>query len=381
MFRAVLAVLVAAAVLPAAPASAAADREVVPCSRGLVALTFDDGPLDTVTPQLVRLLTRLQVPATFFMVGNRVEAHPELVRMVDRAGFAIGNHTWEHADLTSQKRAEAREALAATQQALVDAGVRPTDLARPPYGAVNDRVRRVLAAEGLVPVLWTVDSSDWTGLTPKQIQRNVVRAVRPHRTNVVLQHDGVTNSPATLKALPGEIAELRERGYCFAALDAEGDPTPPVPRATVRAEHARLAEGDRVRLSVRLDRPTTRATRVPTPAGPVRIPAGEREGRTWFRAPQDRVDERVETLGVVKVIDDDPAPVVSVGEPEVTTSPFVTTARVTVRLDRASDRDVPVVVRTRVGPVDVVVPARERQATRTLVAEVRWPLVRIPQTF
>jgi peptidoglycan/xylan/chitin deacetylase (PgdA/CDA1 family) len=96
--RILLAMLVAAAVL-AAPGPAAADepQRAVPCSRGLVALTFDDGPLDPSGPRLVRLLARLEVPATFFMVGNRVAAHPELVRLVDRAGFAIGNHTREHA--------------------------------------------------------------------------------------------------------------------------------------------------------------------------------------------------------------------------------------------------------------------------------------------
>src|SRR4051795_6357258 len=152
MLRAFLVALVAAALLPASPAAAKPHREVVPCSRGLVALTFDDGPLDTVTPQMVRLLTRLRVPATFFMVGNRVAAHPELVRLVDRAGFAIGNHTWAHTDLTTETPAQAREALASTQRALLDAGVQPTDRARPPYGAVNDRVRRLMAREDLVPV-------------------------------------------------------------------------------------------------------------------------------------------------------------------------------------------------------------------------------------
>lgn len=420
MLRALLVALAATLLVPT-PADAKPRTPVEPCSRGLVALTFDDGPLASVTPQMVRLLTRLEVPATFFMVGNRVAADPELVRLVDRAGFAIGNHTWEHADLTSQTRAEARQALADTQQALLDTGVQPTDLARPPYGAVDDRVRRAMASEGLVPVLWTVDSRDWTGLTPKQIERSVVAAVRPHRTNVVLQHDGVTNSPATLKALPGEIATLRERGYCFADLDAAGNPTPPVPRTSVRADHQRIAEGDRVRLTVRLDRPTTRATRVPTPAGIVRVPAGELVGRTWFRAPQDPVDEAVERIAlgpraVLRVLDDDPAPVVTVEDTTVTASPLLpTTATITVRLDRPRDRDLPVVVRTPLGAVDVVVPARERVGTGTLtapvgktrlragettatltvrppeqtwleaaraaVAEVRWPLIRLPRTF
>ena len=367
-----LVALVAALLLPA-PASAAPVR---PCSRGLVALTFDDGPLSTVTPRMVRLLSRLDVPATFFMVGNRVAAHPELVRLVDRAGFAIGNHTWAHTDLTTQTPAAARHALVTTRRALLDAGVTPTDLARPPYGAIDDRARRVMSSLGLVPVLWTIDSRDWTGLTPRQITRRVVSAVRPPRTNVVLQHDGVTSSPATLKALPGEIRTLEKRGYCFASLDADGNPTPPVPVPTVVADRDRVAEGDRVRLTVRLDRPTTRVTPVRTAGGTVRIPAGRRVGHTWFRAPQDRTDELPEDVDVfegtvVRVLDDDPHPVVSLSAGSVTASPLVRApARVVVHLDRQSDRRVSVVVRSDLGPVRVTVPAFSRHATGTLTVPV-----------
>ena len=127
--------------------------------------------------------------------------------------------------------------MRSTHRAMIVAGLHPTRLARPPYGAVDDRVRGVLAGLGLIPVLWTIDSRDWTGLSPQQIEAGIGSAVRPHRTNVVLQHDGVTNSPATLRALPDEIAGLRRRGYCFAALDAAGEPTPPVPVAGVAADH------------------------------------------------------------------------------------------------------------------------------------------------
>ena len=371
--RFLLVALVAALLLPAPSAAAAPVR---PCSRGLVALTFDDGPLDTVTPRVVRLLQRHEVPATFFMVGNRVAAHPELVRLVDRAGFAIGNHTWEHTDLTTQSPAEARRALVSTRRALLDAGVTPTDLARPPYGAIDDRVRRVLASLGLVPTLWTIDSRDWTGLSARQIARGVVRAVRPHRTNVVLQHDGVTNSPATLKALPDEIATLEKRGYCFASLGPDGNPTPPVPVASVRAARPRITEGDRVRLTVRLDRPTTRVTPVHTADGTVRIPSGRLTGHAWFRAPQDRVDEAPEDVEVfedtvVRVLDDDPHPVVSLSAGSVTASPLLPVAApVVVRLDRQRDRPTAVVVRSDLGPVRVTVPAYSRHAAGTLTVPV-----------
>ncbi|GAW48585.1 MULTISPECIES: polysaccharide deacetylase family protein [unclassified Nocardioides] len=383
--------LLLAVVLPvslAVPADSAprTHQEVVPCSRGLVALTFDDGPSSTVTPKLVRLLARLDVPATFFMVGSRVVAAPDTARLVERAGFAIGNHTWLHTDLTTQSKAEIRKSIRSTQEAMVDAGLHPTRLARPPYGAVDDRVRRVLAGLGLVPVLWTIDSRDWTGLTPGQIRERVLDGVHRHRTNVVLQHDGVTNSPATLRALPGEIATLRARGFCFAGLDETGQPTPPVPEVTVTPARGRVAEGEQVRLTVRLDQPTTRTTTVRVAGRTVHVPRGERTAQLTYRAPQDQVDETPEdvTLSpgtVVRVLDDDPHPVVSLRDATVTASPLLpTVVPVEVRTDRPRDRDQAVVVRTALGAVGVVVPALARRATGMLTVPVGRPDQRV-RTF
>jgi peptidoglycan/xylan/chitin deacetylase (PgdA/CDA1 family) len=376
--------LLLAAVLPvslAAPADSAPrkHREDVPCSRGLVALTFDDGPSTTVTPKLVRLLLRLDVPATFFMVGSRVVAAPDTARLVERAGFAIGNHTWLHTDLTTQSKAEIRTALRATHQAMVDAGLHPTRLARPPYGAVDDRVRGVLAGLGLVPVLWTIDSRDWTGLKPGQIRDRVLDGVHRHSTKVVFQHDGVTNSPATLRALPGEIATLRARGFCFAGLDGTGQPTPPVPAVTVMPAHGRIAEGEQVQLTVRLDLPTTRITTVRVAGRAVHIPRGRRTARLTYRAPQDQVDETPEDVTVypgtiVRVLDDDPHPVVSLRDATATASPLLPTAvPVEVRTDRPRDSDRRVVVRTALGSVEIVVPALARRATGTLTVPVGRP--------
>ncbi|HEY0949503.1 polysaccharide deacetylase family protein [Nocardioides sp.] len=369
-----------------APATAAPGhhRTVTPCSRGLVALTFDDGPAPAVTPRLVRRLSRLEVPATFFMVGTRVADEPALVRKVSRAGLQIGNHTWAHTRLTAQSAAEIRHALRATRHALTEAGVPAPTLVRPPYGAIDDRVRRVVDAAGYTPVLWTIDSRDWAGGTPKEIARRVIDAVRPHRTNVVLQHDGVTNSPATLRAIPREVEVLRKRGYCFADLGPDGGPTPPVPVATVTADGGRIVEGGRVRLTVHLDRPTTRATTVRTTAGTVPVPAGEQSATLWLRIPQDRTDEVLEEVttkvyggrgvqpamvaqALVRVVDDDPPPVVRLTPVEVTASPLLTTTgQVGVRLDRPSDRPVRVVARSPLGRLAVVVPAGDESATLTV---------------
>ena len=400
MRRLVLLVVGTLLLVGAPPAAAAPghDRPVTPCSRGLVALTFDDGPAPTITPRLVRLLSRLDVPATFFMVGTRVAAHPELARSVSDAGFEIGNHTWEHADLTGQTGREIRRALQQTRQALVEAGVPAPTFARPPYGAIDDRVRRVLGAAGYVPVLWTIDSRDWEGGTALQITRRVLSGVHRHRTNVVLQHDGVTHSPATLRAVPREVRSLRDRGYCFAALGPDGRPTPPIPVATVAADRRRVAAGDRVPLIVPLDRPTSRPTTALVAAGGsatsgsdfeptlrrVRFAVGDQVAQLWLRTRDDDIDEVREQVDLkvfggrgvqaalvwqaaVSIVDDDPPPVVRLAHTAVTASPLLTTAAsVRVRLDRSSDRPVRVAVRSPLGLASAVVAPGSRSATLTL---------------
>lgn len=177
------------------------------------------------TPRLVRLLLELDVPATFFMVGSSVAAHPDIARAVAEAGFTVGNHTWDHTDLTTLRRREVRAELGRTRRALRAAGVTPSPFVRPPYGAADARVRDLLDRLGVASAYWTVDSEDWTGLTPRQVRRRVVAGVeaRGRAGSVVLHHDGVEHSPRMLAALPREVARLRADGYCFVDLD-EADP-------------------------------------------------------------------------------------------------------------------------------------------------------------
>ncbi|GAA4117893.1 hypothetical protein GCM10022215_18980 [Nocardioides fonticola] len=197
------------------------------CRAGNVALTFDDGPSTSVTAALTRELLKLHVPATFFMVGSRIDAAPEVARLVARRGFTIGNHTYAHRDLTTQTDDDIRAGLIATSRALRRAGVREhSAFVRPPYGATDARVARVLRGMGLTSVLWDVDSRDWAGRSTTMIARSVIAQVRARGRagSVVLQHDGVTNSPATLAAVPHEVHALRRLGFCFVGLDAAGEP-------------------------------------------------------------------------------------------------------------------------------------------------------------
>lgn len=415
--RLVLAALLATAGLSSLPADARAtvaaahgkthkQSRPAPCSRGLVALTFDDGPSATVTPRLVRVLQRLDVPATFFMVGSRIAGAPDAARAVDRAGFAIGNHTWAHTDLTTQTPAEMRTTLRDTRREMLRVGLHPTDLVRPPYGAVDAAVSKVLTRAGYAPVLWSVDSRDWAGGRPATIVDTVLSEVRPHPTtaagNIVLQHDGVTNSPATVRALPEEVRRLRQRGFCFADLDAQGLITPPVPVASVTASRSVL-EGERAAVTVRLDRPTSRATSVEVRTQDVttdgtdygwrtqriRFATGATVAHLTLRARRDGLDEPREEVRLtladgrglapsaaaapVRIRDGDGPPEVHVTGGTLTeSSTDELTAPVGVRLSHPSGRNVRVHLRTRPGTAGaddvrafngwVVVPAGTRSA-------------------
>ena len=238
----------------------------------------------------MRILRQAHVPATFFMVGQRVAAAPATTRLVARSGHLIANHRYAHADMTRQSSAQVAATLRSTDAALRRAGVVPTGLMRPPYGAINDSVRATVRRGGFVPVLWDIDSRDWTGLSSSTIAARIVGSLRPHRSNVVLQHDGVGNSPASISAVPRVIREARRRGYCFVALDEQGRPGFPTPEVTLAAP-SEVAEGKPVRLTLDLDAPTARTTSVKVrardkttgrPAGAVTVTF--RAGSTTARA-------------------------------------------------------------------------------------------------
>ena len=354
---------------PPVPAQAA----VRPCSNGLVALTFDDGPATAVTGSLLDVLDRNGAPATFFVVGVRVDASPALVRSAHLRGFVVANHTYRHEMLTRLSDDGIRATVRRTSDAIRRAGARPAPLVRPPYGATDDRVRRVLDGMGLTQVLWDVDPRDWESGTAAQITARVLAALRPGGRNIVLLHDGVSRSRTTLAAVPGIIRGARDRGYCFAALGPGGLPVPPVPALAVSDATVTEADpGTPVRLAFRLtlDRPTSRpvSVRVRTVAGTatpvtdyrpverrVRFAAGSRTRTVTVRVRGDRIHERTERLrlvadrprhlllgdarGVGTVVDDDPLPRVRIADGAVT-EPLEGTAttQLLVRADRPSSR-------------------------------------------
>ncbi|PYV58953.1 MAG: polysaccharide deacetylase family protein [Acidobacteria bacterium] len=159
-------------------------------SRGSkkVALTYDDGPNDPYTLQLLEVLARHNVKATFFMIGEFVCQRPEIARAVLEAGHAVGNHTFSHPLLIFKSASTIRRQLADCQGAMQDAlGVSAT-IFRPPFGGRRPEVFRIARKLGLQPIMWNVTGYDWNAKSVDEIERKVTRQMRGG--DVILLHDG-----------------------------------------------------------------------------------------------------------------------------------------------------------------------------------------------
>lgn len=185
-----------------------------------VALTFDDGPSAEHSARLADLLRREDVRATFFMIGRSVHERPGLTRRLAKDGHRIHLHSYDHVDLTKRSDEEIRSQIKRSEQAFERAGVTTGRVVRPPYGAVNPRVRGVLREMGYRTVLWTVDTNDWRDArTSDDIVRSVKRRLHPRAS--ILLHDK-SDSDATMQAMPRIIRVVRRQGYCFGVIDDRG---------------------------------------------------------------------------------------------------------------------------------------------------------------
>lgn len=175
-----------------------------------VALTFDDGPDPTHTIEILRLLDEYQARATFFVLGNHVDFYPGIIEEMADQGHEIGNHTWNHKDLTTLSSKEILREVDATSKAIEQLIGEAPKLYRPPYGAINDHVRGVV---DLTPVLWTVDPQDWRYRDADKVFKHVKANVTDG--SIVLMHD-IYGS--TVEAVGKILAYLAAEGYQFVTV-------------------------------------------------------------------------------------------------------------------------------------------------------------------
>lgn len=165
------------------------------------------------TQQLIDILGKYKIKATFFVVGEWVDKYPESVKALHDAGHEVMNHSNDHAHMNQLSR----EQIIADVEACNDkiekvTGVRPT-LIRPPYGEYNDTVVSSIRSIGMEPIQWDVDSLDWKDLSATEITQRVTSKVEPG--SIVLFHNAALHTP---EALPGLIEKLLQDGYTFVPI-------------------------------------------------------------------------------------------------------------------------------------------------------------------
>lgn len=191
--------------LPSKPITFPVDCDLVPC----LALTFDDGPDSAITPQVLDTLEQEKIPATFFIIGNKVGDHIDILLREQTDGMEIGNHTWAHPDLTKLNDDQIRDQVNATERALRNIGIAPSSLFRPPYGYINQHVVDVVQRP---IILWNIDPQDWRAEPETDIEKVKTDA---KAGSIIILHD---THPKTAAALPGLVAALKQRGFKFVTV-------------------------------------------------------------------------------------------------------------------------------------------------------------------
>jgi peptidoglycan/xylan/chitin deacetylase (PgdA/CDA1 family) len=186
-----------------------------------IALTFDDGPNDPYTLQLLEVLARHSVKATFFMLGQYAEARPDLARAVAEAGHVIGNHTFRQPNLIFLSANGAKKEIEDCTRALTDAVGPHSSLFRPPFGGRRPASLRLARSLGLEPIMWNITGWDWKAPSADYIEKKVTNRVRGG--SVILLHDGGherlgIDRSKTVAATDRILTRYQSQGYDFVTI-------------------------------------------------------------------------------------------------------------------------------------------------------------------
>ncbi|AFZ24632.1 putative xylanase/chitin deacetylase [Cylindrospermum stagnale PCC 7417] len=183
----------------------------------VIALTFDDGPSPKNTAQVLEILKKNNIKATFFVVGNMVQSFPQVAKKIVADGHVLGNHTWHHWYRRMDTATAASEINRTADIIYKTTGVKTT-LFRPPGGFLNNGLVDYAKSQKYAIMMWSEASGDAERRVPPAatMVKNVLKSAKPGA--IVLMHDGGGNRSRTVKALPQVIAGLKSQGYRFVTV-------------------------------------------------------------------------------------------------------------------------------------------------------------------
>ncbi len=186
----------------------------VETTERVLALTFDDGPHPKLTPRLLDLLAERQLKATFYVIGRNVRSYPEIAARIVEEGHEIANHTQTHPQLSRLSAARVSKELQGAHEAILEGtGVVATTM-RPPFGAVNQRVRQVARSEfDYTTIMWSVDPQDWRYRNAERVTAQLLAGAAPGA--IMLCHD---IHASTIDAMPATLDGLMKKGFELATV-------------------------------------------------------------------------------------------------------------------------------------------------------------------
>ena len=189
-------------------------RKIV-SSEKKIALTFDDGPHPRITREILSILDRFGVRATFFVIGQNVKNYPDTMKLLASSGCEIGNHTYSHKNLRKMSEEEIQGEFNKCRETLLDFGVKPTVM-RPPEGFYTDAVCEISKNMDYDIILWSIDTLDWAHTPSDDIVKNVLD--NAENGDIILMHDYLSGYGGTCEALCKIIPTLLERGFEFVTV-------------------------------------------------------------------------------------------------------------------------------------------------------------------
>lgn len=199
-------------------------QEVSPVEKQ-IALTFDDGPYGAPTIEVLNILKKENIHATFFLIGQNVEKYPEIVKTIVAAGNVIANHTYNHPkNLPSVSLKEFNLEISKTENAIFSTTNLKPKLFRAPYGKTSPEMLKELEKEKYTLVKWDIDPTDWDypNSPASLIEKRILEQAKPNA--IILLHDGRDTHidyprDNLIKALPKIIEVLKKDGYTFVTID------------------------------------------------------------------------------------------------------------------------------------------------------------------
>lgn len=181
-----------------------------------IALTFDDGPHPKKTKEIINVLEKYGIKATFFVIGINVKNYPETMRNIVDHGYEIGNHTYSHKILKNSKKSDIKNEIEKTELEIIKNGSVKTKIIRPPCGEYNDNLIDISLENDYKIVLWNIDTKDWAHANKKDIVNNILSRVKGG--DIILFHDYVSGKNNTVEALEIIIPKLLKEGYEFVSV-------------------------------------------------------------------------------------------------------------------------------------------------------------------